>query len=292
MKKKKLKNNLTGYAFITPSLVLLTVFIIVPILMSFYLSMTKYNGFQAPQWIGVQNFANAFTDAGVQASLKNTFIFVIISVPLQLGLALVIAALLAAKFRNAFGAFVRSAMFVPVLCSATLIGAIFSFLFAPNAEAFFNSILVALGFEKINWLGNPKTALGTIMFVNTWKSVGYYLVIFYAGIMDISNDLYEASAIDGATKIQQFFRITVPNLRNILVMMVIVCTIWSFQIFDLAYVMTEGGPGYSTTSLVYQIYNQVFRGQNFGYGSAIAVILFLFILIINLIQRLVLREEK
>ncbi len=292
MKKKKCLNNLTGYGFITPSLILLTVFVIVPILMSFYLSMTKYNGFQSPQWIGLQNFENALSDTGVRAALKNTFVFVLVSVPLQLGLSLLIAAVLAAKFRNRFGAFVRSAMFIPVLCSATLIGAIFSFLFAPNADAFFNSILCALGFEKVNWLGSPKTALGTIVFVNTWKSVGYYLVIFYAGIMDIPNDLYEASAIDGASSIRQFFHITIPNLRTILIMMIIVCTIWSFQIFDLAYVMTEGGPGYATTSLVYQIYMQVFRGQNFGYGSAIAVILFVFILVINLIQRLVLREEK
>lgn len=291
MKKKKLRNNLTCYGFITPSLILLTVFVIAPILMTFYLSMTKYNGFQPPQWLGLQNFIDAFANPGVKAALQNTFVFVIISVPLQLGIALSIAALLAAKFRNAFGAFVRSALFVPVLCSATLIGAIFSFLFAPNAEAFCNSIILALGFDKVNWLGNPKTALGVLIFVNTWKSVGYYLVIFYAGIMDIPNDLYEASAIDGATKLQQFFRITVPNLRTILTMMIIVCTIWSFQIFDLAYVMTEGGPGYATTSLVYQIYNQVFRGQNFGYGSAIAVILFVFILVINLIQRLLLREE-
>jgi len=291
MKKKKRYNNLVGYCFITPSLVLLSVFVIAPILMSFYLSMTKYNGFQPPQWIGFQNYADALTDTGVRESLKNTLVFMLVSVPLQLSLSLVIAAVLAAKFRNTFGSLVRSTLFIPVLCSTTLIGTIFSFLFAPNAEAFFNSIVMSIGLDKVNWLGSTKTALGTIIFVNIWKSVGYYLVIFYAGIMDIPNDLYEASAIDGATKLQQFFRITIPNLRTILIMMVIVCTIWTFQFFELAYVMTDGGPGYATTSLVYQIYNQVFRGQNFGYGSAISVILFVLILVINLIQRIVLREE-
>ena len=291
MKKKKRYNNLVGYCFVTPSLVLLSVFVIAPILMSFYLSMTKYNGFQPPQWIGFQNYADALADTGVREALKNTLVFMLVSVPLQLSLSLVIAAVLAAKFRNTFGSLVRSTLFIPVLCSTTLIGTIFSFLFAPNAEAFFNSIVMSIGLDKVNWLGSTKTALGTIIFVNIWKSVGYYLVIFYAGIMDIPNDLYEASAIDGATKLQQFFRITIPNLRTILIMMVIVCTIWTFQFFELAYVMTDGGPGYATTSLVYQIYNQVFRGQNFGYGSAISVILFVLILVINLIQRIVLREE-
>ena len=117
------------------------------------------------------------------------------------------------------------------------------------------------------------------------------MVIFYAGIMDIPNDLYEASALDGATKLQQFFRITLPNLRTVLFMVITVCTIWSFQIFDLAYAMTAGGPGHATTSLVYQIYLQGFRGFNFGYASAIAVILFLLVLVINVIQKLFMKDE-
>lgn len=291
MKKKVLKQQITGYGFILPSLIILAVFVIAPILLTFYYSMTEYNGFQDPAWIGLANFKEAITDLGVKAALKNTIVFVIASVPIQVSVSLLCAALLAANYRNKFGEFVRGAMFIPVLCSATLIGTIFFYLFAANEDAFFNVIMQALGFTKQNWLGNPKTALGVIIFVNSWKSIGYYMVIFYAGIMDIPNDLYEASALDGATKLQQFFRITLPNLRTVLFMVITVCTIWSFQIFDLAYAMTAGGPGHATTSLVYQIYLQGFRGFNFGYASAIAVILFLLVLVINVIQKLFMKDE-
>ncbi len=291
MKNKLLKNNITGYGFILPSMILLAVFVIAPIILTFYYSMTKYSGFQAPEWLGFQNYAEAFRDIGVQAALKNTLIFVVASVPLQVSISLACAALLASHFRNRFGEFVRGTMFIPVLCSATLVGTIFFYLFSADANGFFNMVVALFGGAKVNWLGSDKTALGVIIAVNTWKSIGYYMVIFYAGIMDIPNDLYEASSIDGATKLQQFFKITLPNLRSVLFMIITVCTIWSFQIFDLAYAMTAGGPGYATTSLVYQIYLQGFRGFNFGYASAIAVILFALVLVINLLQRLVMKDE-
>ncbi len=290
MKKKKLRDNITGYGFILPSLILLAVFVIMPILMTFYFSLSKYTGLQGPFFIGVQNFLEAFKDLGVRAALKNTLVFVIASVPLQVVLSLWIAALLAAHFRNRFGELVRGALFIPVLCSSTLVGIIFAYLFASDAGSFANMIANLFGAEKINWLGSEKTALGVIIFVNTWKSVGYYLVIFYAGIMDIPTELYEASEVDGASKKQQFFYVTLPNLRNVLFMVITVCTIWSFQIFDLAYVMTAGGPGYATTSLVYQMYTQGFRGFNFGYASAIAVLLFCVVLIMNIIQRTLMKE--
>ena len=290
MKKKKLRDNITGYGFILPSLILLAVFVIMPILMTFYFSLSKYTGLQGPFFIGAQNFLEAFKDLGVRAALKNTLVFVIASVPLQVVLSLWIAALLAAHFRNRFGELVRGALFIPVLCSSTLVGIIFAYLFASDSGSFANMIANLFGAEKINWLGSEKTALGVIIFVNTWKSVGYYLVIFYAGIMDIPTELYEASEVDGASKKQQFFYVTLPNLRNVLFMVITVCTIWSFQIFDLAYVMTAGGPGYATTSLVYQMYTQGFRGFNFGYASAIAVLLFCVVLIMNIIQRTLMKE--
>ncbi len=291
MKQKARKENVAGYGFILPATMLLAVFVIAPILITFYLSMTKYKGFQAPEWIGLANFAEALTDLGVQAALKNTLIFVIASVPLQVIPSLLIAALVAARFRNRFGEAVRAIMFIPVLCSATLIGTIFFYLFSSDADGFFNMLIGLFGHEKVNWLGSEATALPVIILVNTWKSVGYYMVIFYAGIMDIPNDLYEASAIDGASRVQQFFHVTLPNLRGVLFMVITVCTIWSFQIFDLSYAMTAGGPGYATTSLVYQLYMQAFRGFNFGYASAIAVILFVMVLVINMIQRLLSKDE-
>lgn len=292
MKKKKFLDNITGYGFILPSLILLIVFVILPILMTFYYSVTQYTGLQGPFFIGMDNFKEAFQDLGVIAAFKNTLIFVVVSVPLQVVLSLWIAALLASHYRNSFGELVRGTMFIPVLCSSTLIGIIFAYLFASDEGSFANMFLAMFNAEKVNWLGSEQTALGVIIFVNTWKSVGYYLVIFYAGIMDIPNDLYEAAQIDGATKKQQFFYVTLPNLKSVLFMVITVCTIWSFQIFDLAYVMTAGGPGYATTSLVYEMYTRGFKGFNFGYASAIAVLLFAIVLIMNIIQKIFLKEDE
>jgi len=291
MKKKKILDNITGYSFILPSLILLAVFVVAPILLTFYYSLSEFSGLKGPFFIGLDNFKEAFQDLGVLAAFKNTIIFVIVSVPVQVVLSLWIAALIASHYRNSFGEIVRGTMFIPVLCSATLVGTIFAYLFASDPDSLANMIVGLFGHEKVNWLGSESTALGVIIFVNTWKSVGYYLVIFYAGIMDIPVDIYEASDLDGASKIQQFFYVTLPNLKSVLFMIITVCTIWSFQIFDLAYVMTAGGPGYATTSLVYEIYTQGFRGFNFGYASAIAVLLFAIVLIINIIQRLILRDD-
>ena len=291
MKRKKIRNNLHGYVYIMPSAILLFLFVIIPICMTFYYSMTKYTGFQLPEWIGFQNYHDALSDIAIKASLKNTIIFTLVAVPLEVGISLLISGILATNYRNRFGSFVRSTMFIPVLCSTTLVATIFSYLFGADQNSLVNSLLELLGIGKVNWLGSEKTALGVLIFVQTWKSVGYYLVIFYAAIMDIPTSLYEAAAIDGASKWQQFFRITIPNMKSVIFMVITICTIWSFQFFDLAYNMTGGGPGYCTTSLVYQLYLQGFRAFNFGYASAIAVILFVLILLINLIQSVVMKDE-
>lgn len=291
MKQKTQKKNLTGYAFVLPALILLITFVIMPVCYAIYLSLTKFNGFAAPVWIGLKNYIDAFQDVAIQASLRNTVIYVLIAMPLQITLSLIVAALLASRFRNRFGEFVRGTMFIPVLCSATLIGTIFSYIFSSDAGGFINMLVQAVGLEKVNWLGSENTALGVIIAVNTWKNVGYYVVILYAGIMDIPNSLYEASAIDGATRIKQFFYVTLPNLKSVLFMVITVCTIWSFQIFDMPYMMTSGGPGYATTTLAYQLYLQAFKSLNFGYANAIGMILFAVVIVINLLQRLMLKED-
>lgn len=290
--KKRIKNQISGYGFSFPATLLLIVFVIAPIIMTIYYAFTEYNGFQPPQWIGLKNFTELFQDKAIVASLRNTLVFVVVSVPLQVVLSLAVASLIAANYRDRFGEFIRGTLFIPVLCSATLVGTIFSYLFAADSGSFFNMFLGAFGIPQINWLGSTKTALGVIIFVTVWKNIGYYMVIFYAGIMDVPNELYEASSIDGASKMQQFFRITIPSLRPVLFTVISVCTIWSFQVFDLAYTMTMGGPGYATTSLVYELYQNAFKNFNFGYASAIAVVLFVLILIINLIQGIFMKDGE
>lgn len=291
MLNKKPKANLTGYSFIFPGLLLLLIFSFIPIWMTIYLSFTKYNGLNEPVWIGLNNYIKAFGDMAVRESFKNTLIFSVVTVPIQTAGALGLAALLAARYKNAFGEFVRGALFVPVLCSATLVGSIFFFLFAATEDSMANALLSLFGIAKLNWLGSTTTALWVIMFVSIWKNIGYFVVIFYAGIMDIPINLYEVSQIDGASKWQQFLYITVPNLKNVIIMVITISIIWSLQFFDITYAMTKGGPGYATSSLVYVVYQQGFNFFNMGYASAIAVLLALLVVVFTAIQRIVMKED-
>lgn len=293
MKKNRLRtrNNITGYSFITPSALLLLVFVVLPILMTFFLSFTNFDALSKKDFVGLKNFTRLFEDPMVLTALKNTLRFVVSTVPLQTIISLVIAALVAANLRNKFGEFVRGAMFIPVLCSASLIASIFVFVFSSDVESLANTFMQLFGVEKVNWLGDPKIAPWVIIGVHIWKYVGYFVVIFYAGIMDIPLNLYEAAQIDGAGKWQQFWKITIPNLKSIIYMVITVGTIWSFQFFDLAFVMTGGGPANVNKSLVHHIYSTGFKNYKFGYASAVSIVLFLFVVTVNLVQNLLMKED-
>lgn len=287
----RIQNNLTGYAFIAPSAILLLFFAAIPIIMTFYYSFTNFNGMSKNDWLGWENYTRVLADKTVRKALFNTLRYVVTSVPLQTAISLAIAALLAANLQNRFGEFVRGTLFIPVLSSATLIASIFAYIFAPDVNSLANQVVQLFGIEKVNWLGSPKIAPWVIIGISVWKNVGYFVVLFYAGIMDIPRNLYEAAQIDGANKLQQFFRITVPNLKSIIFMVISVGTIWSFQFFDLSYVMTAGGPADSTITLVHVIHSTGFKAYRFGYGSAISVVLFLCVVVINLIQNLLMKED-
>ena len=274
-----------------PSFVLLAVFVIAPIIMSLYYSFAKYNGMSPPEWIGLGNFLNMKDDSRVWQALKNTGMYALLTVPPQIVVSLAVAALLAGKYRNKFGGFVRSVMFIPVLASSVLAGTIFFYIFSSDADSVMNTLVSIFGVGKIKWLGDKTTVIPSISFVYIWKGVGYFMVILYAAIMDIPRNLYEAAEMDGANGIQQFFHITLPGLKSVLYMSVTISTIWSFQVFDITYAMTRGGPGYYSTSLVLEIYKNAFSGRNFGYASAIAMILLICVIIITMIQRLAFKEK-
>lgn len=289
--KRNTSNNLKGYSFIFPATLLLIVFSFIPIVITFYLSFFKYNGLRAAEFVGFSNYLKAFREVEVHESLKNTLLFSVVTVPVQTVGALGIAALIASRYRNRFGEFVRGALFIPVLCSATLVGSIFFFLFASTSDSMANTIVGLFGIDKVNWLGSTSIALWVIIFVSIWKNIGYFVIIFYAGIMDIPISLYEVSQIDGASKWKQFIYITIPNLKNVIYMVITISIIWSLQFFDITYAMTKGGPGFATSSLVYVVYNQGFKYFNMGYASAIAVLLALLIAFFTAIQRIVMKED-
>lgn len=289
--KHKTKEAISGYLYILPSFILLLVFSVIPIFMTIYYSFSEYNVMQPPQFIGLKNYIQLFSDPFISASVQNTIVYTIIVVPVQTILAMVIAQILASKFRNSFGNAIKSSLFVPVISSAILVGTLWSFLLTTDG-GIINSILSLFRIPAVNWLGNTHTALLSVSIVSIWKNVGYFLVIYYAGIMDIPSSLYEAAEVDGATKMQCFRFITVPSLKPITYLVVTLGTIWSFQVFDIVYTMTGGGPGKSTVTLVLTIYKEGFRNYSMGYASAAATLLFAIIMLITALQKLLFRDKK
>lgn len=284
-KKKKFQ----GFLYILPSFILILTFSVIPILMNVYFSFTKYNVIQPPEWVGLANYARMLQDHYVVDSLRNTLVYTLITVPLQTIGALVLAAVAAGFFKNKFGNFVKGSLFVPTIASGILIGTLWFLFLAPRGVV--NEILNLVHLPSVTWLGGKYSSMLSVCIVSIWKNVGYFLVIYYAGIMDIPKDLYEAAKVDGANGIQCFFRITLPGLKNITYLVLTLGIIWSFQVFDLVYIMTGGGPGTSTITLVMTIYNAAFKEYNMGYASAVALLLFVFVLLLNVLQKCFFKEE-
>lgn len=290
MERKK-KEALQGIIYVLPSFILIACFSILPIFMSGYFSFTNYNVMNDPTFAALENYAKILKDAYVADAIKNTLAYVVVTVPIQTILSLVFAAFLAYKMQNKTGGFLRSIMFIPVIASAVTAGTIWRIILNTDG-GLLNNLLGFLHISPVNWLGSTQIALISICIVAIWKNVGYFLVIYYAGIMGISKDLYEAARVDGATNIQQFFKITMPMLRPITYLVVTLGIIWSFQVFDLSYQMTGGGPGRSTVTIVMAIYNAAFKQYKMGYACAMAMVLLIIVLVINAVENLAFKEKE
>ena len=275
--------------FILPSLVLITVFSAVPAMMNLYFSFTSYQVMKPPEWIGLANYQRIFKDPYFLVSIKNTFVYLVFTVPLQTGLSLLMAVLLAEFFRKNYGEFIRSALFIPVIASAILVGTLWTLMLSSQGPV--NKLITLFALPPVNWLGDKRNAMISVVMVSVWKNAGYYLVIYYAGILDIPVSYYEAARVDGAGGLQRFWYITLPCVKRITFLILTLGTIWSFQVFDLVYIMTMGGPGMSTITLVYTIYTAGFREFKMGYASAISMLMLCFVLVFSLIQRVALKEE-
>ncbi len=292
MKFKKLKwESSSAYLFILPSFLLLVIFHIIPIFMTAGYSFTEYNVLQSPKFVGLANYKDMLNDSYIISSLINTGIYTVIVVPLQTIISMVIAYVLARKCKNRYGNFIRSVLFIPVITSMVLTAAVWRLLLSGNAEGVVNSILSIFGIDAVNWLGNRWPALIAVCLIAVWKNVGYFMVIFYAGMMDIPGTLYEAAKMDGAGEVRQFFSITLPMLKPITYLVVTLGTIWSFQVFDLVYTLTGGGPGRATMTLVLTIYNSAFKSYKMGYASAVSMLLLALVLFVSFLQKVVFREK-
>ena len=274
-----LSNNqqLAGWIFILPALVGTLIFIVIPVICSFGLSFVKWDLLNPMQFVGLNNYRGIFSDALFYKIFWNTVVFALSTSIFGVIIPLVLACILNSKIRGA--EFYKTAYFLPFITPMVVIGVAWEWIFDPNI-GFLNHILHL----HINWLYDPHYAMAALIIVSVWKLIGYNMIIFLTGLSGISQSLFEAAKIDGANPFETFKNITVPLLSPTIFFVVIITAISSFQIFDLIYLMTGGGPLDSTNVLVYAIYKNAFEYFNVGKASAIAYVLFLLILILTLIQ--------
>ena len=279
-----------GLMYILPSFVLMMTFNVIPIFLSAFYSFTKYNMVSPPAWVGLDNYARLFNNRVLTEALSNTVRYVLITVPTQTVLSLLIAVFIAEHMKNRYGSLMRSVIFIPVIVSLIASATVWNIMYQPKG-GLINQLLELLGGEPVNFLGKKASALPSVAAVAIWKSTGYYMVIYYAGVMNVPADVREAAIVDGATPVQRLLHITLPILRPITYMIVTLGIIGSFQVFDLVYKMTGGGPGRSTYTVAYVIYTFAFQDKNFGYASAVAICLLIVILLIHMIQTLLFKEK-
>lgn len=286
-KKRVLRQNLVAYAFILPNFIGLFVFTLLPVLFVFFLSVTKWDSANPIQFVGFSNFTRMISDSTFNISLYNTFYYAIGTVPITAATALGLALILNTKIkgRNLF----RTVFFFPYVASLIAAVVVWNMLFHPDMGPV-NSLLHTLGISTPpRWSASTKAAMPTVILFSVWRYMGYYMIMYLAALQGIPRDLYEAANLDGTTPFQRFRYITLPMLTPTTFFVGIMLTIQCFKVFDIIYAMTNGGPGRSTNVLVYYIYNQAFTEFDFGYASAMSVVLFAIVLIITLIQ---FRSEK
>ena len=287
---RKLYENLSAYFLLFPDLLLLTMFVFIPVLGSFYLSLHKWNGLSQMIFVGLGNYRRIFRDLAWWHSVGISFLYTLMYVPAVFAVALALALLLRNLKARIQGLF-RTLYFVPFAVSGIVASFIWKFLYSPK-NGYINQALAFLGVAPQLWLGSTKQALISVVIVSLWMHVGFNMIIFLAGILDIPANYYEAAEIDGARSVTKFFRITFPLLRNTNIFILITSSILSFQVFDQVKAMTNGGPGDATNVSVFHIYRQAFEMFHFGYSASMAFVLFMIILVISLLQLNVLKSSR
>lgn len=266
------------YLYIMPNMVLFTVFMIIPIFMTFYYSTVKWNGLGKPKFIGLENYIYIFQDKIFLKAIVNTAIYSLGTVPLLMALSLFLAILLNSKIPGR-GIF-RSVIYAPAVVSTVVVGTVFTWIFQDHL-GLFNYILNMFGFEGIQWSTDTRFAMIMVILTTIWQKVGYNMVIYLAGLQSIPRDLYEVSTIDGANTWQKFRYVTLPMLKNTQMLVMVTCLINSFRSFDLVYTMTKGGPLNATKTIVMYVYEQAFNKNYYGRASAAGVVLFLFMVVMT-----------
>ncbi len=277
------RNNLTAYSFIAPNFIGFCIFTLIPMVFAIGLSFCNWDGQHAIEFVGLKNFLDLAGDKTFKTAFVNTIVYCVGTVPLTLVCSLGLALLLNqnVKLRNFF----RTVSFFPYVASLVAVAAVWNMIFSPSMGPV-NMLLSSLGVENLpRWAAGKDTAMITVILFSVWKNMGYYMVIYLAGLQGTNPVLVEAAELDGASKWHVFWHVTLPQLRPTTFFVTITLTIASFKVYDQMYMITQGGPGDATITLVYDIYNIAFvNTPKYGYASAVAMVLFALVLAITLFQ--------
>ena len=289
------RDTRSALIMVSPAVILLLAFVVVPFIAAGWLSLhnVRLNSGRPATWFGLEHYTRLFTDPEFYRGLLNNFIFAVIVVPVQTGLALGLAMLLNRPLRG-MAAF-RTFFFMPVVFPMALVAVIWKLIYSRDTLGMLNAFLDWISFGHLgpyDWLGNPATAMLAIIILSIWQGVGFQMIILLAGLQGIPTSLYEAASIDKANAWQQFRNVTLPGMRNTLIFVVLVTTIFSFRLFDQVWILTQGGPNDATTTVMFQAVTAAFTENNVGKGAAITVVFFIVVLLITLIQRRLLREDR
>ncbi|MGB5297601.1 MAG: sugar ABC transporter permease [Thiogranum sp.] len=289
------QNARLAWLFALPALLGLLIFVLLPFVLSVILSFTNLRlGSPLPlEFMGFSQYQRIFTDQAFLAALRNNSLFALIVVPLQTGLALLLALLVNQPLRGMV--LFRSLFFMPVVFPLSLVAVVWILVFAPGPQGLLNQVLetITLGtWQPRDFLHDPAWALPAISLTSIWQGVGFQMVILLAALQGIAHELYEAARVDGANRWQQFVCITLPQLRNAIIFVVLVTTILAFRLFDQVQIMTQGGPNNATTTVMYEAVNSAFGSQQVARAAAMTVVFFTIVLLITLLQRAVGRHER
>ncbi|MGK5519633.1 carbohydrate ABC transporter permease [Micromonospora sp. URMC 107] len=275
------RDQLTGYLFIAPQLLGSAVFVILPLILVVWYSLHEWNVLAGTfEFVGTENYANLAEDTNLGSVLRATGLFSVGLVVFNLGLALLLAVLLNQKLRGTI--VFRTLFFSPVVVSLVAWTIVWGFLLQDNGGV--NGLLDTVGVDGPNWLRGEGTAMFSVVVVQVFKNVGLNMVLFLAALQGVPGELYEAAEVDGASRLRQFWRITVPMISPTILLTSIITVVGSLQVFAQIAVLTQGGPGTSTTVLVYYLYQQAFQFHHFGYGATLSIVLFGIVLALTVLQ--------
>ncbi len=278
---------ITPYLFLLPAVLVMLVFVYLPVVQNFYYSLFKWSAIDPKMdFVGLQNYVKILKDSIILVSLRNNVLYALISVLFQVGLALVLAAMLESHLiRPRWGTLFRNTLFLPSVLAITVVALTWQLIYRPDT-GLINQALRAAGLEALTrtWLGEEGTAIYSIIGVSQWQWVGYCMVLFVVAIQAIPEELYESARIDGASAWQQFRAITVPLVRESTLVLTTVTVIGGFKVFDIVWVMTAGGPNHASETLGNYLYRVGFRNDEMGYAAAIATLLFVITFVLTIVQ--------